>query len=198
MSTTKSATAPPVLPTGLVRDPGPGVGLGEAPVIHQPLDRHLGVGVDDHYPGQILVLGADRLTVGPNEQRDVEDDHRVGSGDGRPAIRDLGAHGRMDDPVEGLQLVGIVEHDGGHGAPVERPVRRDYARTPALDHGLEDRRTRLLELTDDAIGVDEDRSPLHEPVGNGGLAGSDAPGQPDLDHRGTLPTGAPTRRWGGP
>ena len=54
----------------------------------------------------------------------------------------------------------------------------------ALDHGLEHRLARLLELPGDQVGVDDDGAPLGQRRRHGRLAGADPPGQSDEQHGG--------------
>ncbi|MEE3251983.1 MAG: hypothetical protein VX268_07020, partial [Actinomycetota bacterium] len=56
-----------------------------------------------------------------------------------------------------------------------------------------------MEFPDDRISVDEFGAPLDEQVGDGGLAGTDPPGQPDLKHHappGEAASGAGSLRLG--
>ena len=173
-----------VLATGLIGHSRSHVILREAAELDETLDGNLRVDVDHHDPGQVRVPVLVGGTVGPHEQRDIEHDNRIGAEHRFALGLHLLADRRVDKVIECLQFVLIVENDLGDGLAVEAAIGRHDRVAPAFDHAGEDRTARGLQFSNDAVRVDQHGAPLHEKVGNGRLAGSDAAGESDLDHAG--------------
>ena len=133
-------------------------------------------------------------TSGLDQQRDVEHDDVVGVVLGRDPASRLGADRGMDDRVECLQRLRVVEDDRGEPRTVEAAVAVEDRRAEPLDDGREHRlpgscSSRVIasaSITTAPWAASRRR--------DGRLAGADASGEADQDHRACATTSPrPTR-----
>ena len=162
---------------GLGGDPGFGVGLGEAPLVHQTGQSQFDGTVHDHDDGEIQ-----EISMGGHEKRDIEDHDVVGPLLPGPSFSHDGADGGMGDGVQGPQGLGVVEDDGGQCGPVEKARRRQDVLTESLDQWSEGDAVRGDDLAGDAVGVDQDGAPGHQKIGDRRFARSHPPRQADGEH----------------
>lgn len=146
------------LAAGLVCDASAGVGLVEPAMLDQAADRHIDRAVDHQHTGHV-VPGLATLVAAFGQQRHIENHYVAGAGRGDLAVHFL-ADQRVNDLVQRLQLIGIVEHDCGHGSPIDAPVVGQDRLPEMGDHGLVRGLTGLLQLAGYGVGVNNDSAAL--------------------------------------
>ena len=154
-------------------------GLAESPLPHEPLEAEWARRVDEH--DALELLGEMPL----EEQRNVTDDHPVaaatGVGDESVAeTRDF----RVCEPVELLELHGILEHAPPQCRAVERSVRRENLRTPSLHDLAIGGSIDFDHPSRQDVGIDDRGAALREQMRDGGLSAGDVAGQADEEHGG--------------
>src|SRR2546429_3642345 len=164
-----------LLVVGLRGHPGLGVGAIDTPCL-EPLQADVPRGLDDDH-GLIRALpGLLRL----GEERHVEDDDGIGWRFDH-AARELVIDGGGGDRLEVTARLVVTEHELRQGAPLESPVGIEDALAEPLDELLQRRLPRLDDGSRYLVGVDDDRGPRRKQFGDGGLTGSDPPGEPHAD-----------------
>ena len=161
----------------------PGVGLVHPAVGDQPVQPGLVRGVHHDHD----VEGS--LEPGLHEQRDVLDHHGVVR-DGREDLPRPLRHQRMDDAVESATRAVVVEDEVGESRTVERAVGHAQLLAELRQHRCYGGAPGREQRTRDGVGVDDDGAELAEAVGGHRLAGADAPGQADAEHRAASGPGA--------
>ena len=161
-----------------------------APLSDDPIDGDIYRRVDDDHRVELDRPGS------TSQQRGVDDHDVIGTGLGGDASADLGADQRVDDVVEVSQGGIVGEGDRRQRRPIifEPAVGTDDGGTKSLGEAVEQRASRPLQLADDGVGVDDERTPLGEALGDRGLAGSDAPSEGDHDHAAVSRRGGLLRR----
>ena len=88
----------------------------------------------------------------------------------------------MHDPVEGVELVLIGEHNLAQRRAVETAVLVEDILAPALDDILERLRLRLNGLTGELVGVDDGGTTIGQHSGDLRFSAGDISCQSDADH----------------
>ncbi len=180
LSMTRSAPSTALLAAGLRRHPGLGVVAREPPLAHQSLHRGLDGAVDHDHDVEREDLAVRRL-----EQGDVEHDHRVTPLLRGAPLRHDGTDGGVGDGVEGGHRLGVGEGQRGQRGTIDGAVRRQDAGPEPVDERLVGRPAGDDHLPGDAVGVDEDRPPVHQELPHRRLARPDPAGQPHRQHGAT-------------
>lgn len=174
-----------ILARGLSRDAGPGIGLVETAMGHQPLHLGLHRHVDDDATLQTLpgILG---------EQGDVEYDDVAGRSLLDHATVHLATDRRMHDGIEGLQRFGVGEDDVRQYLTLQRTIGGENLGAETFRQFPQHIRARQLDLACDGVGVDDDRATRRQAGRDGGFAGTDSTRESNQNHGDTLrrsPTG---------
>ena len=90
----------------------------------------------------------------------------------------------MDDVFELPTFFQIVEDDVSESLSVERTVLIEHCFSEERDDLSPSRFARLDDFTGQFVGIDDDRAALLKHLGDGALAGSDAPCESDQNHGG--------------
>ena len=150
----------------MISDPSPSIGLIETPARHKALNRYLQVCVNHDDPGEYAELIRNRSAIGPDQQRKIKHHDSIAARKQTTPSLDLVIERRVNYLTQGLQFVGVVEGDLRYSTPIQLAVRCHNCRAPTLNHCLENRLARFLQLTHNPISVDQHRPPIHEGIGN--------------------------------
>src|SRR6266851_3847430 len=105
---------------------------------------------------------------------------------------------RRLDEQRGVDHEHRVQRVGGSEPGVDAAVGAEDSRAEALHHSADRGPARREDLVGDAVGVDDDRTPVLEQARHRRLPRTDSPGEPDEDHaRGTTSARGPASSPGG-
>ena len=160
---------------GLCRHPGADLLRGHPPVPLQPGDAR-GLARPSHQDQ--VVLGG---KVVLHDQGHVVHHDGVGRQvrQPRPGLR---SHERVHDGVQSPERCVITEHCARQGGSVQAAVRSEDPGSEFVGDGGQTRGARFEHLPGDPVGVDQVRAARGEHGGDSGLAGTDSPGETNVQH----------------
>ena len=90
----------------------------------------------------------------------------------------------MDDAFELSAFFRITEDDASKGLSIERAVLIEHCLSEERNNFSPGRRAGFDDFMGQFVGIDDDRAALFEHLGDGALAGGDAPCESDQNHGG--------------
>jgi hypothetical protein len=160
-------------PRGLGADAPHGLLVAQAVAFHEPFEPHRLRSL--HHPERVEDMGLAPLNPEGRVQHHALDSH----GQGRQAFGEAGLDARVQQRLQLDPLGRVGEHQPGQSGAVQGPVRPQDPVAEGQHQLGQPRRAGLHHVPGHLVGVDHHPLRGGQADGGVGLAGGDAPGEPD-------------------